>query len=81
MQGPQSRTIKATVTMVNIVFRQSPFTQDGTEVQKGMSSFDILLCQKQFDIAFIWFFMSSKAADTLPDKSGIHTQHLTLIIA
>ena len=26
MQGPQSRTIKATVTMVNIVFHQSSFT-------------------------------------------------------
>ena len=72
MQGPQSRAIKATVTMVNIVFHQSPFTQDRTEVQKRMSS---------FDIAFTWFFMSSKAADTLPDKSGIYTQHLTLIIA
>ena len=65
MQGPQSRTIKATITMVNIVFYQSPFTQDRTEVQKGMFS---------FDIAFTWFFMSSKAADTLPDKSGIYTQ-------
>ena len=72
MQGPQSRTIKATVTMVNIVFHQSPFTQDGTKVQKGMSS---------FDITFTWFFMSCKADDTLPDKSGIYTQHPTLIIA
>ena len=71
MQGPQSRTIKATVTMVNIVFCQSPFTQDRTEVQKGMFS---------LDIAFTWFFMSSKTADTLPDKSGIYTQHSTLII-
>ena len=33
-----------------------------------------------FHVAFTWFFMSSKAADTLPDKSGIYTQHLTLII-
>ena len=72
MQGPQSRTIKATVTMVNIVFHHLPFTQDRTKVQKGMFS---------FDIAFTWFFMSSKAADTLPDKSGIYTQHSTLIIA
>ena len=61
MQGPQSRTIKATVTMVNIVFHESPFTEDRTEVQKGMFS---------FDITFTWFFMSFKAADTLLDKSG-----------
>ena len=72
MQSPQSRTIKVTITMVNIVFYQSPFTQDRTEVQKGMFS---------FDVAFTWFFMSSRAADTLPDKSGIYTQHSTLIIA
>lgn len=71
MQGPQSRTIKATITILNIVFHQSPFTQDRTKVQKGMFS---------FDIAFTQFFMSSKAADTLPDKSG-YTQHSTLIIA
>ena len=58
--------------MVNIVFHQSPFTQDRTKVQKGMFS---------FDIAFTQFFMSSKAADTLPDKSGIYTQHSTFIIA
>ena len=58
MQGPQSISIKATVTMVNIVSCQLPFTQDMTEVQKGMFS---------FDIAFSWFFMSSKAVDTLPD--------------
>ena len=51
MQGPQSRTIKATVTMVNIVFHESPFTEDRTEVQKGMFS---------FDITFTWFFMSFK---------------------
>ena len=57
IQGPQSRTIKATITVVNIVFHHSPFTQDRTEVQKGMFS---------FDIAFTWFFMSSKAVDTLP---------------
>ena len=72
MQGPQGRTIKATITMVNTVFRRSPVTQDGTKVQKGMFS---------FDIAFTSFLMSSKAADTLPDKSGIYTQHSTLIIA
>lgn len=71
MKGPQSRTIKATVTMVNIVFHQLLFTQDRTEVQKGMFS---------FDIAFTWFFMSSKEADTLSDKSGIYTQHSTLIL-
>ena len=58
--------------MVNIVFHQSPFTQARTEVQKGMFS---------FDITFTWFFMSSKADDTLPDKSGIYRQHPTLIIA
>ena len=72
MQGPQSRTIKTTITMVNIVFHQLPFTQDRTKVQKRVFS---------FDIAFTRFFMSSKAADTLPDKSGIYTQHSTLIIA
>ena len=72
MQGTQNRAIKATMTVVNIVSHQSPFTQDRTGVQKGMFS---------FDIAFSWFFMSSKAADTLPDKSGIYAQHSTLIIA
>ena len=41
IQGSQSRTIKETITVVNIVFHQSPFTQDRTEVQKGMYSFDI----------------------------------------
>jgi len=34
-----------------------------------------------FDIAFTWFFISSKAVDTLPDKSEMYTQHSTLIIA
>ena len=72
MQDPQNRTIKATITMVNIVFHRSPFTQDSTKVQKGMFL---------FDIAFTCFFISSKAVDTLPDKSGMHTQHSTLIIA
>ena len=71
IQGPQSRTIKATITMVNIVFYQSLFTQGRTKVQKAMFS---------FDIAYTWFFMSSKATDILPDKSGIYTQHSTLII-
>ena len=64
MLGPQSRTIKATITM----FHQSPLTQDSTEVQKGMFL---------FDIAFTWFFMSSmkwlssssKPADTLLEKA------------
>ena len=60
------------MTVVKIVFHQSLFTQDRTEVQKGMFS---------LDIAFTWFFMSSKAVDTLSDKSGMYTQHLTLIIA
>ena len=72
MQGPQSRTIKATITMVNIVFHQSPFTQDSTQVQKGRLS---------SDIAFTWPFMPSRVADILPDKSGIYTQHSTAIIA
>ena len=72
MQGPQSRTIKATITMINIVFHQSPFTQDSTQVQKGRLS---------SDIAFTWPFMPSRVADILPDKSGIYTQHSTVIIA
>ena len=54
MKGPQSRTIKATITMVNIVFHQSPLTQDRTEVQKGRLS---------SDISFTWPFMSSRVAD------------------
>ena len=58
--------IKITITTVIIVFYQSPFTQDGMFL---------------FDIVFIWFFMSSKAVYTLPDKSGMYTQHSTLIIA
>ena len=32
---------KATITMVNIVFHQSPFTQDRTKVQKGRLHMDI----------------------------------------
>ena len=68
MQGPQSSTIKATITM----FHQSPFTEDSTEVQKGMFS---------FDIAFTSFLMPSKAADTLPNKSAMYTQDSTLITA
>ena len=32
---------KATITMVNIVFHQSPFTQDRTKVQKGRLLSDI----------------------------------------
>ena len=59
------------MTVINIVFHQLPFTQDRTQVQKGMFS---------FDIAFTWFFMPSKAVNTLPDKSGVYTQHSTLII-
>ena len=41
IQGAQSRTIKTTIPMVNIVFHQIPFTQDRTEVQKGRLSSDI----------------------------------------
>ena len=51
IKGPESRTIKATVTTVNIVFCQSPFTQDRIRVQKGMFS---------FDIAFTWFSCNLK---------------------
>ena len=72
MQDPQSRTIKVTVTVVNIAFHQSPFTQHRTEVQKERSS---------SDIAFTWPFMSPRVADVLPDKLGIYTQHSTLTIA
>ena len=72
IKGPQRRTIKATIRMVNIVFHLSPFTQDRTEVQKGRLS---------SDIAFTWPFMPSRVADILPDKSGIYTQHSTVIIA
>ena len=68
MQGPQSRTIKATITMVNTVFYQSPFTQDSTELQKGMFSFAIAFTWVSFSV------FSSKAADTLPDKSGLYAQ-------
>ena len=53
-------------------FHQSPLIQENTDVQKGGLS---------LDIAFTWFFMSSRVADTLPDKSGIYIQHSTLIIA
>ena len=55
-----------------MVFHQSPFIHDKTEVQKGILS---------LDIALTWFFMSARAPDTLPDKSGIYTQHSTLIVA
>ena len=58
--------------MVNIVFHPSPFTQDRTEVQKGRLS---------SDITFTWPFISPRVADIQPDKSGIYTQHSTLIIA
>lgn len=71
MQGPQSRIIRAIMTTVNIVFHQSPFTQVRTKVQKGIFSLDIV---------FIWFFISFRAVDTLSDRSGIYTQHLTLIL-
>ena len=72
IKGPQSRTIKATITMVNIVCHQSPFTQDRTEVRKGRLS---------SDVTFTWPFMSSWVADIQRDKSGIYTQLSTLIIA
>ena len=45
---------KATITMVNIVFHQSPFTQDRTKVQKGRLLSDITLT---------WPFISSRVAD------------------
>ena len=54
IQGAQSRTIKTTIPMVNIVFHQIPFTQDRTEVQKGRLS---------SDITFTWTFMSFRVAD------------------
>ena len=38
IKDPQSRTIKATITLVNIVFHKSPFTPVRTEVQKGRLS-------------------------------------------
>ena len=38
--------------MINVLFHQLPFTQDRTKIQKGMFS---------LDIAFTWFFLSSKA--------------------
>lgn len=72
IQGPHNKTNSATITMANIVFHQSPFIHDKTEVQKGILS---------LDIAFTWFFMSTRVADTLPDKSGIYTQHSTLTVA
>ena len=34
IKGPQSRTIKATMTMLNIVFHQSSFTQIGPKSKK-----------------------------------------------
>ena len=72
IQGPHNRINRTTMTMVNTVFHQSPFTYDRTEVQKGRLS---------SDIAFTWSFMSSRVTDILPDKSGIYTQHSALIIA
>ena len=72
IQSPHNRINRTTITMVNRVFHQSPFTHDRIEVQKGRLS---------SDIAFTWPFMSSRVADILPDKSGIYTPHSTLIIA
>ena len=64
--------IKITITTVAVVFHQSPFTQERTEVQKGKFS---------LDMAFTWFCISSKAVDTFSDRSGMYTQHSTLIMA
>ena len=72
IQSPHNRINRTTITMVNRVFHQSPFTHDRTKVQKGRLS---------SVIAFTWPFMSSRVADILPDKSGIYTPHSTLIIA
>ena len=55
-----------------MVFHQSPFTQERTEVQKGIFS---------LDMAFTWFCISFKAVDTFSNRSGMYTQHLTLITA
>ena len=71
-QGPQTSMIKNTITTFIIVFHQSPFTQDRIEVQKGIFS---------PDMAFTCFCISSMAADTFPDRSGMYTQHSTLIMA
>ena len=71
-QGPQSSMIRTIMTTVTVVFHQSPFTQDRAKVQKGIFS---------LDMAFTWFYISSKAVDTFSDKSGMYTQHLTLIMA
>ena len=50
----QNRSIKATITTVNIVFHQSPFTQVRTEVQiERLSS----------NITFTWPFMSPRLVD------------------
>jgi len=72
IQGPHNKINNVIITMVRTVFHQSPFTHDRTEVQKG---------RLPSGIAFTWPLILSGVADTLPDKSGIHTQHSTLIIA
>ena len=72
IQGPQINNTMINKIITKRFFYQSPLIQENTNVQKeGLS----------FDIAFTRFFMLSRAADTLPDKSEIYTQHLTLIIA
>ena len=70
-QGPQSSMIKIIIPIVKIVFHQSNFTQDRTEFQKGIFT---------FIMTFTWFCISSMAADTFPDRSGMYTQHSTLIM-
>ena len=55
-----------------MIFHQSPFTQERTEVQKGIFS---------LDTAFTWFCISFKAGDTFSNRSGMYTQHSTLVTA
>ena len=72
IQGPKINNIMINKIITKRFFYQSPLIQENINIQKGGLS---------FDIAFAWFFMLSRAADTLPDKSEIYTQHLTLIVA
>ena len=68
-QGPQSSMIKNNSYNG---FPPSPFTQERSEVQKGIFP---------LDMAFTWFCISSKAVDTFSDRSGMYTQHSTLTMA
>ena len=72
IQGPQISNTMINKIITKRFFHQSPLIQENTGVQKGGLS---------FDIAFTWVFILSRAADTMPDKSEVYTQHLTLIIA